>query len=54
MVDDMKVKSDREASIILVEARSKVERMVGPAEGYARLPQLHEEVEGLKRQRAQF
>ena len=52
MVDDMKAQADREAGIILGEAKTKAESMV--QQGYARLTQLHEEVEGLKRQRAQF
>lgn len=52
MVDDLKAQADREAALVLSEARTKAEAMI--QQGYARLTQLHEEVEGLKRQRAQF
>lgn len=52
MVDDLKAQAGREAGLILEEARAKAEGMV--QQGYARLTQLHEEIEGLKRQRAQF
>ena len=52
MVDDLKAQAGREAEIILDQARGKAEGMV--QQGYARLTQLREEVERLKRQRAEF
>lgn len=52
MVDDLKVAASREARIIMDEARAKAEATV--QKGYHRLAQIHEEIEGLKRQRSQF
>ena len=49
---DLKAQAGREAEIILDQARGKAEGMV--QQGYARLTQLREEVERLKRQRAEF
>ncbi|OIO01303.1 MAG: arabinan synthesis protein [Desulfovibrionaceae bacterium CG1_02_65_16] len=52
MVDDIKGGAQREAQLILDEARSKAEGMV--QQGHNRLAQLYEDIENLKRQRSQF
>ncbi|WP_419787776.1 DivIVA domain-containing protein [Pseudodesulfovibrio sp.] len=52
MVDDLKVAAGKEAQLIIDEARSKADGMV--QQGHNRLAQVHEEVEGLKRQRTRF
>jgi|APHig6443717817_1056837.scaffolds.fasta_scaffold279088_1 cell division initiation protein len=52
MVDDIKGGAQREAQLILDEARSKAENMV--QQGHNRLAQLYEDIENLKRQRSQF
>ena len=52
MVDDLKVTASREAQLIIDEARSKADDTV--QKGHNRLAQIHEEIEGLKRQRTQF
>jgi cell division initiation protein len=52
MVEDIKVGAQREAQLILDEARSKAESMV--QQGHTRLAQLYEDIENLKRQRSQF
>ncbi len=52
MVDDIKGGAQREAQLILDEARCKAEGMV--QQGHNRLAQLYEDIENLKRQRSQF
>lgn len=52
MVDDIKGGAQREAQLIIEEARSKAEAMV--QQGHNRLAQLYEDIENLKRQRSQF
>lgn len=52
MVDDLKVAATREAQLILDEARAKADSTV--QKGHNRLAQIHEEIEDLKRRRAQF
>lgn len=52
MVDDIKGGAQREAQLILDEARAKAEGMV--QQGHNRLAQLYEDIENLKRQRSQF
>jgi cell division initiation protein len=52
MVDDIKGGAQREAYLILDEARAKAEGMV--QQGHNRLAQLYEDIENLKRQRSQF
>jgi len=52
MVDDIKGGAQREAQLIMDEARSKAESMV--QQGHNRLAQLYEDIENLKRQRSQF
>lgn len=52
MVDDIKGGAQREAQLILDEARAKAESMV--QQGHNRLAQLYEDIENLKRQRSQF
>lgn len=52
MVDDIKASAGREAENIIQEARVKAESTV--QKGHARLAQVHEEIELLKRQRTQF
>ncbi len=52
MVEDIKVGANREAQLILDEARAKAESMV--QQGHNRLAQLYEDIENLKRQRSQF
>jgi len=52
MVDDIKGGAQREAQLILDEARSKAEGMV--QQGHNRLAQLYEDIENLKCQRSQF
>ena len=52
MVDDIKGGAQREAQLILDEAKSKAESMV--QQGHNRLAQLYEDIENLKRQRSQF
>jgi cell division initiation protein len=52
MVDDIKGGAQREAQLILEEARAKAEGMV--QQGHNRLAQLYEDIENLKRQRSQF
>ncbi len=52
MVDDIKSGAQREAQLILDEARTKAEGMV--QQGHNRLAQLYEDIENLKRQRSQF
>lgn len=52
MVDDIKGGAQREAQLILEEARAKAESMV--QQGHNRLAQLYEDIENLKRQRSQF
>ncbi|MDO9082670.1 MAG: DivIVA domain-containing protein, partial [Humidesulfovibrio sp.] len=52
MVDDIKGGAQREAHLILDEARAKAEGMV--QQGHNRLAQLYEDIENLKRQRSQF
>ena len=52
MVDDIKAGAQREAQLILEEARAKAEGMV--QQGHTRLAQLYEDIENLKRQRSQF
>lgn len=52
MVDDIKGGAQREAQLILDEARGKAESMV--QQGHNRLAQLYEDIENLKRQRSQF
>lgn len=52
MVDDIKSGAQREAQLILDEARAKAEGMV--QQGHNRLAQLYEDIENLKRQRSQF
>ncbi|QGY41295.1 DivIVA domain-containing protein [Pseudodesulfovibrio cashew] len=52
MVDDLKVTANREAQLILDEARAKADAAV--QKGHNRLAQVHEEIESLKRQRTQF
>lgn len=52
MVDELKVAASREAEIILGEANTKARGIV--QRGHERLAELHEEIEGLKRQRNQF
>lgn len=52
MVEDIKVGANREAQLILDEARAKAESMV--QQGHTRLAQLYEDIENLKRQRSQF
>lgn len=52
MVDDIKGGAQREAQLIVDEARSKAEGMV--QQGHNRLAQLYEDIENLKRQRSQF
>lgn len=52
MVDDIKGGAQREAQLIIDEARAKAEGMV--QQGHNRLAQLYEDIENLKRQRSQF
>ena len=52
MVDDLKVAAGKEAQLIIDEARTKADAMV--QKGHNRLAQIHEEIEGIKRQRARF
>lgn len=52
MVDDIKSGAQREAQLIVEEARAKAEGMV--QQGHNRLAQLYEDIENLKRQRSQF
>jgi cell division initiation protein len=52
MVDDIKGGAQREAVLIVDEARAKAEGMV--QQGHNRLAQLYEDIENLKRQRSQF
>lgn len=52
MVDELKMAAGREADQILDEAHSKAEETL--RQGHARLAQVHEEIEGLKRQRNRF
>jgi len=52
MVDDIKGGAQREAQLILDEAKAKAESMV--QQGHNRLAQLYEDIENLKRQRSQF
>lgn len=52
MVDDIKASAGKEAENIVQEARVKAEATV--QKGHARLAQVHEEIETLKRQRTQF
>jgi len=52
MVDDLKVAAGKEAQLIIDEARAKADAMV--QKGHNRVAQIHEEIEGLKRQRARF
>jgi cell division initiation protein len=52
MVDDIKGGAQREAQLIVDEARAKAEAMV--QQGHNRLAQLYEDIENLKRQRSQF
>ena len=52
MVDDIKGGAQREAQLIIEEARAKAEGMV--QQGHNRLAQLYEDIENLKRQRSQF
>jgi len=52
MVDDIKGGAQREAQLIVDEARAKAEGMV--QQGHNRLAQLYEDIENLKRQRSQF
>ena len=52
MVDDLKVTASKEAQLIIDEARAKADTMV--QKGHNRVAQIHEEIEGLKRQRTQF
>lgn len=52
MVDDIKAGAQREAQLIIEEARAKAEGMV--QQGHNRLAQLYEDIENLKRQRSQF
>jgi cell division initiation protein len=52
MVDDLKVAAGKEAQLILDEARAKADATV--QKGHNRLAQIHEEIEDLKRRRAQF
>ena len=52
MVDDIKGGAQREAQLLLDEARGKAEGMV--QQGHNRLAQLYEDIENLKRQRSQF
>lgn len=52
MVDDLKVTASKEAQLIIDEARAKADATI--QQGHNRLAQIHEEIEGLKRQRTQF
>jgi len=52
MVDDLKVAAGKEAQLIIDEARTKADAMV--QNGHNRVAQIHEEIEGLKRQRTRF
>lgn len=52
MVDDLKVTASKEAQLIIDEARVKADATI--QKGHNRIALLHEEIEGLKRQRTQF
>ncbi|XPV74849.1 MAG: DivIVA domain-containing protein [Desulfovibrio sp.] len=52
MIEEIKSGASKEAEQILAEANNKAEQAV--QQGHSRLAQLHEEVEGLKRQRTVF
>ncbi|MBN2140909.1 MAG: DivIVA domain-containing protein [Desulfovibrionaceae bacterium] len=52
MVDDIKGSAEKEARLIIDEAKVKAEATV--QQGYYRLAQVHEDLENLKRQRAHY
>ena len=52
MVEDIKAAAGKEAENIVGEAKNKAEAAI--QQSHNRVAQLHEEVEGMKRQRAQF
>ncbi|GAB7022949.1 DivIVA domain-containing protein [Salidesulfovibrio brasiliensis] len=52
VVDDIKASAHREAKLIKDEAVAKAEDTV--RKGHERLASIHEDIEGLKRQRTQF